>query len=582
MATQKVVPTELDITKGREVILRDYWSQADINSLFVEGDHWQEGDGWIGPMPDIVAPNRDVTVDLIRKTFTSRNVIKEINGRHVDGLLGREPEWGFTVKRAMKKDEVLGESEESDIDEIEAAFTDWWNQREILKHIVKSAEQVLWGKRSVLRLMVPSGFLTSVRSKGRQTTGIPKAPDLLTALMYIWPDVPLPKDAVVYVDPDTKEYVGILITKDAEDNDVIEISYVQPSNSADPNAVRLTVMARTSKTESTSVTIDLGKKITMYQMDRDPLITEQVQEQQRALNLAISMMPRAIVTSGFLERVILGGQAPGEWKEDSKTHEKYFVPGNYVTGAGTTNFISGQEVTDEEGKVTVTTPRIEWKEPSDPQGPVKAARFHYQNILEEVDQEHILISGDAMASGKAREMARQGYVLSLKRSQKPVESLGRWILETALAMAETFMGSPGKYSKSYRAYFNCRIDTGPVSSDERISYAELVDRGMISMETAMHLVNIDDVDAEIARIQLQEGHKLHVEKRLAEAIKLFIDAGFPMEQALLRCGFSPTDASKIAEASKKEAEEKAAKELDAEVQKIKAKPAAEPNFGAVA
>jgi hypothetical protein len=586
MALTKVLPENLDLAKGREIIQYEYWDGADINQLFVEGDHWQEGKGWVGPLPG-GDTTRDVALTLLKETFTSRNVIKEVVGRHVDGLLGREPEWGFTVRRPLTADEQLNDTEIAAIDEIEAAFTTWWNDRDVLGSINTATEQMLWGKRSVIRIMVPAGLLTNIRAQGgRQAVGLKKAADLASALNNIWIETPLPSDATVYIDPDSKESIGVLITKDAEDNEVLEVSYLAAPTVGSGNGANgkveapQTALLRITKAGKATVTIQLGGKITMYEITRDPLITSQVQEQQRALNLAISMMPRTMVTSGFLERVILGGQAPGEWKEDPKTHDKYFVPDAYITGAGTTNFIEGKEYIDEEGKMKVTDPRIEWRDPSDPQGPIKGSRFHYQNILEEVDQEHILISGDAMASGKAREMARQGYVLSLKRTKKPVEALGRWLFDTVLAMAETFMQAPGKYSSLYRAYFNCRRDTGPVTAEERLSYSELVDKGMICLETAMHLVNIDDVDAELVRINQQEGHKLHIQKRLAEAIKAFVDATVPLEQALKWCGVEESEATRIATEAKAAKEEEAKREQENAIELTKAKaPEPAPSFG---
>src|SRR5438067_13936075 len=67
----------------------------DVNRAFVDGNHWQGADGWIGPMPQLGEIGYDVTMQQLERAFTSRNAIGEVVQRHAAGLLGREPHLTF-------------------------------------------------------------------------------------------------------------------------------------------------------------------------------------------------------------------------------------------------------------------------------------------------------------------------------------------------------------------------------------------------------------------------------------------------------------------------------------------------------
>jgi hypothetical protein len=122
---------------------------------------------------------------------------------------------------------------------------------------------------------------------------------------------------------------------------------------------------------------------------------------------------------------------------------------------------------------------------------------------------HVLISSDATSSGESRKQAAAEFLKSLNNTKAQIEAAGRWMLETALAMAAQFAGTPGKFAE-LRAVFQCRLDTGPVSADEQRLAIELKDAEIIDVETAMMRVNVDDVQLEQAKIA----------KRKAENAKL--------------------------------------------------------------
>jgi hypothetical protein len=573
-------PGEVSIAMAQTLIGEHLWDGAKVNAKFMEGDHWQEGVGWIGPMPNATEEGYAATKALIEKGFISKNAIKEVVDRHVNGLLGLPPEWGFTPIKALKENEEISPADQALIDEAEAAVTQWWDKRDAHNLIKDVATKALWAGRGLSRVYVPSGLLVDVvvaAPDGQATTirgvAVPNG-DVNKALELIWIESPKPDVSTVYEVFETKEEIGMVITAPSATSTVnttlstqqLELTYLEKQAIAD-KVMTVLALKRLEQQAESIVKMDLGGRITMFEMKREPLITEQVQSMQRAINLAISVVPRTIVTGGFLERIILNGQMPGEWVEDAKTKEKRFVPGKLSMGAGTTNFISGVEHEDQStGTTKLADPEVVIREPTDPSFAVKGERALYRDLLEEVDQVHILMSADAVASGVAREQARVDFMLSLNKTRPQVEVMGRWMLETVLAMAEVFAGTPGKYTSKLKAYFRCKPDFGPISSDERNQTVQEVEKGMKSRERGMNELGVDDVDAELAKINSQPDAQVDLVKRQGEALKALVDATVPLEIAMELVGFDPEVVQKAAA----KAEEAKQKELDAQVEMAEA------------
>ena len=110
-----------------------------------------------------------------------------------------------------------------------------------------------------------------------------------------------------------------------------------------------------------------------------------------------------------------------------------------------------------------------------------------------------MISGDATASGESRKQARADFESSLGPTTAQVERAIRWMLETMLALAATFAGTPGRYA-DLRAVVTCRVNSGPITSDEQDQTRQNVAAHLLSEETGMARIGVDDVDAEKTKI----------------------------------------------------------------------------------
>lgn len=516
------------------------------NRSYLEGDHWQSGAGWIGPQPSNNEAGFTETMRKIELAFTSRNVIAEIVDRHKNGVCGREPRWRFTPIRFLAPGENPNEAELKDIAELEGMVTNWWNCRKAISVLQVAARNALFAARGPVRLYIPRGLLVQVKTdEGGVVAGVVvDRGDIESALDLIWPEAPDPESATAYIDPLTRREVGIVIETDLAGVDTFNLTFLDQSGD-DPELTVHRTITRGAEAKEADFQFNFGGRITVNEVRRERLINDQILQGQRALNLALSMIPRTVITAGFLERVLLNAQMPGEFQDikdaTGKVTGKRFVPGTPVFGAGTTNYVAPLAVEEDDGKggtrTVMTNADVKWREPVDPLAAINAKTAHYQDILEEANQAHILITSDATPSGNSREQARAEYEASLNETKPHVDHVGRWMLETLVAMAEELAGVPGKFTSKYRVVYESNVDTGPLTADEKRQNYESADKGYLSAQGAMELNGVEDVDAEMARIKSEGAGNLGSMIQRATALKLLTDAQFPMAVAMKVLGF---------------------------------------------
>jgi hypothetical protein len=209
----------------------------------------------------------------------------------------------------------------------------------------------------------------------------------------------------------------------------------------------------------------------------------------------------------------------------------------FYVGAGTTNFIESSTFEDEEGRIKSKNADVRYREPVAADGPIKASDKHYRSILDEVSQLHVVMAGDSNPSGSSRLTARIEYLATLQLTQGEVESAFRFIVDTALAMAEALAQEPGKYTKTLRAQCACRLDGGPLLPVERAAIEASIGK-TISQETAMMLVGIEDVEAEKARMALDPLARAKYGEAIGDALNKLTSPGATLEGAARFIGVS--------------------------------------------
>lgn len=526
-----------------------------INRAFFQGDHWQNGDGWIGPHPELGAAGFQDTMTEIANIFTSKNVIREATIRHSLGVAGRNMQWGFTPVRELAADDKPTTEEQTAIDEATKLMRSWIQARKFQTLLRDATCTLLLSERAALRITVPPGLA----DKDAEGNLVIHTSSIEEGLSFVYVEHPLPDNATVALDNDTKTEAGlwrytakqeaeaevaalaeggaqIADPTEGEEQEYVAICYI------DEEGMTVTRIyldgAKAEDTESQAV-LDLGGRLPMFEMRRAVLITMQVQQGQRALNLAESMIPRTAVTAGFMERLLIDAQLPGEPEVDSEGNPTgRWISKPFYVGAGTTNFVQSTEYMDEDGKTKRANASVHFREPVAATGPIAASDKHYRAILDETGQLHVVMSGDANASGASRMSSRIEYLSTLQLTSGEVEAAWRFVVDTALATAEALANQPGAYTKLIRCTAQCRLDSGPISGPERTAIEASIGK-TISQETAMALLNVEDIEAEQARMAEDPLSRATLGKAVGDALSALTGPGASLEGAAKFIGMDP-------------------------------------------
>lgn len=471
---------------------------------FVLDDQWDDGRGWVGPLP--ADDGRDLGTDLIRAKFAQRNVLKEVTTRHRDAVIGREPAWDLT---SDGRGQVKLRQEAVD------ALVNWWDETEVLTVLQTAvlrllfAQEVSRGREELRGCVAPLRLFIKAASvvDGR----VPKRASLAEALGDLSVHAASPTVAGVLRNADGDpiatryEYVGedgsrrvevtgtgtnlAALGLDVEETDDTLVAIVN-GNTVDGDVTRLPI----------------GGRMLMFELQREAFLTPASISQQKLINKAWTMLSHNLDVAGFTERVFLNAQTPGHWVDAAGEAvgpgEGRFVPDELLVGAGVSNYVQGIPITDSSGGMSMTSPSVAFRDPVPPEAFTKSIDAAYAAVLQESKQLHVLLSGDAVASGLSRRQATADYVDSLGLTASQAQAAIRWLLGTTLATASVLMGAPGRYV-ALRPTAKARISViQPTAEDINATIAKR-DAGFISRETGMTEVGVEDPDAELDRINAE-------------------------------------------------------------------------------
>lgn len=455
---------------------------------YLKGNHWLDSRGFIGQLPPTTVPFAPLIIADIKAGFVTENVILEVVETHTGGILGREPTWGF-----LNAEGKLAKGDSSFESDTGETLTPWWNERQALRDLQKLVQLLVCEGRAVRRLFFPRVL------KGKTVT----ASNLADALKYIYFTHHSCDVAGVFTDPDSQKDIGIFLYKELmEDgsvkNQAAELSYLDDNGDTRCRIVR----DKGAPTEFPAY--PLGGHLLLYELQRTPLITEQVQSNQKALNLAHTMMMRNVNLAGSRERIVTNAKPPSNVVGVDVRAGKPPTPGKWKVGPGAVMNVQGWPFYSEDGKTIVgyTNPNVTVTEPVSVETFERTIATEKQTIYSQVHQRHVLIVDKADTSGRAREVARREFERSLKESKILVDASGRWQLETTLRLAAYVIGDVGRY-KSLRADFNCLIDAGEPDPEKQKVVIEMRKAGILSAETSRNWVGVEDAAAEAAKIKAE-------------------------------------------------------------------------------
>ncbi len=505
------------------------------NAAFYHGDHWQGGAGWTGPRLAATHALYAETWATIQSSFVSSNKIREVVRREVMAAVGDAPAWSLTPRRALPPDGQPSAEEQALIAEGMALVRDWWDQRQMQSLLEEMVAMAAWGGRGVLRLFVPPGLLVD--------GVLPQAGSLAEGLAAIQVHCPEPSMAAVAIDPRTRAEVGVYAYTEEVDGQQVgrcELVYLsggageRGSGGDSSTALRsaqndkltvLRVMGPDGRDVQEPGVLNLGGRLTMHEIRRPVLVSEQVRSLQKGINKTLTMMDRNGTQGGFLERIVTNAQLPGKMVPDpDHPGLTKWAPEPMHLGPGTTNFLAGVVVRDAEGNESIATPGVHYRDPVSPTTFIETKEALYRALLEEVQQVHVLLADAGSASGESRRQARAEFEQAVRLSASLAEDALRWLVESVLAMASLFAGQPG-YFESLRASAEAHVNLGPVSADEVRVNAEQVAADLLSPETAMARNGVRDVPAELERIAAAKAARAELASMMLEAARAEFDKG---------------------------------------------------------
>lgn len=513
-----------------------------------DGDHWLDGEGWPQPI-DQNADGAAFMKQLIESMFESKNVVKEVTNRYIDGLLENEPRTEVTVADGSGEDGDPSDEQEATATTLTTTVTNWATSKGLVDEVEKAVRYALFGGRGYLRPYIPPG------RRGENNT-----------LSMPWADVfdnffvtaVRPTNALIYEHPDTHRDLSIFHYKPEDLNDTtdpgrtddverVELSWVDP----DTGLTYLRVLQEGQSPEemdeeqlsATQMTLDLGGNLMLQEVEVERLITEQVRSSQKSLNMTKTMMSHNEVSSGFSEQIFLNAQPPGEWK-DREDGSREFVPNEMKRGPFRSHFIQGSITTDEMGQETLANPDVIIDEPDDPEVYIRGKRSKRMDILDEVSQSFVEMK--EQESGRSRLIARHEFTKTLQKAVRPTAELMKRTIENVLALGETFGTEATVFGDDLRVTVEIYPDSGPLTPEEMAALSTMTETGLMSMRTALSRAGINDIDAEIQRIKEEGSDRVQRLKERAELIKELVDAGATLEGAARVAGFDEEEAAILA------------------------------------
>lgn len=267
-----------------------------------------------------------------------------------------------------------------------------------------------------------------------------------------------------------------------------------------------------------STGFSLDGNILVDEIKGKPYISESMLQQNRALNLDLSLATGVLVESGYQEMVTTNVQL-----EDEVVSDPYAVGGSKTVkqslkrGPTTSNNLIGVKSVDQYGTIHYQQPGVTFKDPTPLTTFDVGENLFYRQILNEARQAYVLNSKDYNVSGESKIQSRQDFLKKAVRYKASVDSHGGWLLTTILHLVATLSGQDG-YFEGLAVMFDTRVSAGELSSDEKNALILQQEKGLIDKETAMVLLGIEDPILTLDKIRLDQAEALEYEikKMIAE------------------------------------------------------------------
>ena len=495
-----MLPDELTAATAHKVLSSPEWLEANRRYLGTHSgldgdiDHWQSGDGFLGPKPSEGAPGRDTYMKQLKKVFITEDLISEVTQRRRKGVAGQKPTievapLGGDPEEEEAEEEEGEEEEPSEADRIASLLKEWWTDRELTSVLGEVLKTVSSEERCVLRIIIDPGRL----GESDQLEGA----DLDQALSAIRLEVLSRDQAAVHEDARTKRRTGIIDFEGTrgdlyyEEREYVEKTYVRLED-------EMTVLRIEDETtvEPEEAAFDLGGRLLHKEVSHNLLLNESLRSNQADLNTTRTMINITGQKAGFPELHLVNVEPPED--EEGNPVEPERGPGRiqYHVSVPKKAQSSTGETEERQGTADVVE-----TDPVDNESLRQDAVVARRSVYRSGQQLHVFMSDDATASGKSRIQARADFVNDLEDVAEEIDGAGEWICETAWHLAHRLVGAE---PKDISVDFSPTIDPGPVSPTEKKQILAAYDKGVFSRHTTQLMLGIDDPDAEIERIREEQ------------------------------------------------------------------------------
>ena len=466
-------------------------------------DHWQRAEGYTGPLPNpTYDPSAGTYTDALEQTFVVEDCLSDVFARKRNGLLGKVPAWTF---------EPDTDDEDADTTEAEAVglvMQSWaanagGSGRPLLDVVKAWVDGMNYAGRAYLRVFIPPGRIEMAMA----------ATTAEDALKHIFVQHLDADTAVLHVDRTQMQPLGVVVgAADAVEGTLahgaardawVETCYLAEPSEGAATTVRVFDAGTAEPQEWTG---DLGGRLTLHEGRLRLLIDPSAVSNQRDLNTHRTMIAINGHKAGFPSLHFVGIEPPTEPVLDSSGNPTRDAAGNPITrpiavkdGPGQVGFWTTQASIGSDGQPNGTERgQIVQLGPVDNDNLRSDAAVAREAIFRGARQTHALALYGANLSGEAMIQGQGEFVQDLLDAKDVVDTGGRYLLETPWRLACALAGTPER-ARSVRAVFDCQPSAGPLSAALRATIIEQHDAGLLSSETAMSLLGVDDIEAERQR-----------------------------------------------------------------------------------
>lgn len=514
------------------------------------GDMWDKGRGYIGPIPVDGDENAAEIFRSLQRTFTSRNVIEEVVDRQVDALLSRSPDWKIFDKKTIQKNpkaaktfraprsndpasraasKIIDEdntAENNKINEAEMILSEIWTNANVGDALKASMTERLVTGRGMLRIYL------SKRYFDKQDEDM----DFVNAAKYVKIQFVENADGSL-IDDDGEKLSVIKVNKSNKDTliefcfvDDDDMTYVGTIDKAGSFSTTIELadgeeisdlVRKLSESAELSSPWDLQQYITADEILGKPLVSESMLQNNRSLNLDLSLAVQVLIEAGYSEMVVtnvaLETESVADPENPGRTVQR---PSGLKRGAGIINNLVGEQTIDAEGRTYFEKPSAIFKEPTPVTTFVDGEDLFYRQILCEAKQIHVILNEKSDPSGESRVQSRQDFVKKSQRYKPSLDIHGSWALNCFLHIVAVIAGKPGYFSE-IGVIMDSKIYAGELTAAEKDVVISQFEHGIMAPETAMVLLGIEDPILEMDMIEQWEAKKLELQVRRLEATAAF-------------------------------------------------------------